>query len=313
MGKQNRPYRLKVEAEAVFEVTDRSAVEEAALEDIARTTFYSDDMSSDEVVQEEQAAVRGDVEQALSWLADPGRMVAFEVPGLEVRSTSHSVQAVDADSSMADDSARFEGLFRVCHCSEESCDACQSFQLTPRTAVVLRSICGLLADNGYDDVIAHGDDDVESDSDWMLFDQYPRITWREDATWRRQAARALDDLAEDLIEGRWPLPRCPAEEMGLHLAVRYADAAVKDGWAGTDSPWFEDLPEHPDDFDWDMVLEVFFQDHDILLLFTNDLDGIEDPDEETNRAQGIGDYRPSAWFAVFNNMEPRDPRRPFRR
>jgi hypothetical protein len=46
------------------------------------------------------------------------------------------------------------------------------------------------------------------------------------------------------------------------------------------------LPEHPDDNDRDLVGEMFFQDHDILELFDAEMDGIEDPDSEDNRARG---------------------------
>ncbi len=73
------------------------------------------------------------------------------------------------------------------------------------------------------------------------------------------------------------------------------------------------LPEHPDDHDWSMASEVFFQDHDILDLFDVEMDGVEDPDSEHNRAMGMGDYRPQAWFRTFLNMDPRDGRRTFRR
>ncbi|MEV6228106.1 hypothetical protein AB0L88_09590 [Saccharopolyspora shandongensis] len=170
----------------------------------------------------------------------------------------------------------------------------------------------MLADQAYDDVIEHGDEAIENESAWNIFAEYPRITWRQDAVWRRQAARAFDDLAADLATGDWPLPRCPAEEMALHLTLRYAQAAVDDGWAGFDGP-LKHVPEHPDDFEWDVLYDILFQDLDILSLFDMELDGIEDPETETNRSFGIGDYRPQAWFQSFNNMEPRDGRRPFRR
>jgi hypothetical protein len=73
------------------------------------------------------------------------------------------------------------------------------------------------------------------------------------------------------------------------------------------------MPEHPDDCDWGMASEVLFQDHDILGLYDVEIDGIEDPEDEQNRAMGMGDYRPPAWFRTFLNMDPRDGRRAFRR
>ncbi len=51
----------------------------------------------------------------------------------------------------------------------------------------------------------------------------------------------------------------------------------------------------------------------VLHLFEPDLDGIEDPNEELSLDMAMGDYRPSAWFKAFANMQPRDEQRPFRR
>jgi hypothetical protein len=100
--------------------------------------------------------------------------------------------------------------------------------------------------------------------------------------------------------------------MALHLILRSAEAAV-----GDDSASFVEryttLPEHEDDHDWDMLTETLFQDLDILVLFSKQLDGIEDPDADQNQELDIGDYRPQAWFERFLDMDARDPRRPFRR
>lgn len=74
-----------------------------------------------------------------------------------------------------------------------------------------------------------------------------------------------------------------------------------------------DLPAYPEDYDWDLYAEVLFQDHDVLLLEERWADGIEDPDSNLNQWSGIGDLRPSAWFRTFDNAEPRDPSRGFRR
>ncbi|RKT87322.1 hypothetical protein SAMN05421805_102257 [Saccharopolyspora antimicrobica] len=309
-GDEKPVRRVKVTAEVIFEVTDVAAVERAALEDIAQTSFAGDEAAVAEIVAEEQEAVRGDLIEAVSWLADPERMISFEVPGIQCGLTTYGVDDLDnPESAWYPD---FGSLFQVCGCRLDSCDRCAGYELTPRMAAVLSSMSQMLADQAYDDVIEHGDEPVENESAWSLFAEYPRVTWRQDAVWRRQAARAFDDLAADLEAGDWPLPRCPAEEMALHLTLRYAQAAVDDGWAGFDGP-LKDVPEYPDDFEWDALYEMFFQDLDILSLFDVELDGIEDPETETNRHFGIGDYRPQAWFRSFNNMEPRDGRRPFRR
>ncbi|MCG8917737.1 hypothetical protein L6E12_18315 [Actinokineospora sp. PR83] len=174
----------------------------------------------------------------------------------------------------------------------------------PRTADALHTALIYQADLAYDDVLEHGDDPVDDDF-WNLFDEYPRITHRQDAIWRRQAARAFDDLAQD----HWPHPHCPAEEMALHLALRWAESALTDGII---TPYQSTTEPHPDDHHWDMLLETLVQDTDILNLFHVDIDGIEDPTSEQNQYLGMGDYRPAAWFTAFNNTDGRDPRRPRR-
>jgi hypothetical protein len=244
-----------------------------------------------------------------------------------VQTTGRSRRLADDGRHLTDPSIRFAGIFvgilnaapvvtfsvaQHCRCGGDSCEACGGYQLTPRTAVVLWTVAQILAEQGYDDVSQHGDEPVVDDNAWALFSRYPPITWRQDAVWRRQAARSYDDLSGDVAAGRWPLPRCPGEEIALHLVLQDAATAVEDGWAGLDET-LPQLPEHPDDHDWDTAGEVLFQDHDILDLFDVQMDGIEDPDSEHNRAMGIGDYRPQAWFRTFLNRNPRDGRRTFRR
>ncbi|MFI0469167.1 hypothetical protein ACH347_34270 [Saccharopolyspora sp. 5N102] len=310
-GDQRAVRHVKVTAEAIFEITDEAAVERAALDDIAQTSFVSHETSVAEIAAEEQEHVRGDLTAAVSWLADPELMISLDVPGIECSGTTHGVEDLDQPEPRVA-YPEFATLFETCGCGLDSCDHCAGFQLAPRTAAVLWTASQMLADHAYEDVIEHGDDPVRNENAWQLFAEYPRITWQQDAIWRRQAARSFDDLAADLTNGDWPLPHCPSEEMALHLTLRYARAAVDDGWAGFDGP-LKHVPEHPHDFEWDMLFDVLFQDLDILSLYGAELDGIEDPESETNRQFGIGDYRPQAWFKTFNNMEPRDGRRPFRR
>jgi hypothetical protein len=128
----------------------------------------------------------------------------------------------------------FAELFPVCRCGGGACGRCSGFQMAPRTAAVLWSLAQILADHGYDDVEEHGSDPMRHEGGWSLFDRYLRMTWGQDAVWRRQAARAYDDLASDLENGGWPLPTCPAEEMALHMILEDAPSAVADGWMGLD-------------------------------------------------------------------------------
>ncbi|MEV6228107.1 hypothetical protein AB0L88_09595 [Saccharopolyspora shandongensis] len=94
-GDEKPVRRVKVAAEAIFEVTDVAAVEQAALEDIAQTSFAGDKAAVAEIVAEEQEAVRGNLTEAVSWLADPGRMISFDVPGIQCDLTTYGVDDLD--------------------------------------------------------------------------------------------------------------------------------------------------------------------------------------------------------------------------
>jgi hypothetical protein len=207
----------------------------------------------------------------------------------------------------------FAALFPVCSCGKTTCRRCGDWQLTPRMASVLWTAAQLVADDAYGDVVEHGDEPVAG-SAWAIFDLYPVLTYRQDAIWRRQAARAYDDLTEDLEAGRWPRPRCPAEELALHQCLQHLIDWEQDPEFGP-IRWdeLEELPAHEGDRDWGGALTGLFQDHDILNLYDLDRDGIEDPDSLENQITGMGDYRPAAWFNWFGGHEPRHAARPFRR
>jgi hypothetical protein len=217
-----------------------------------------------------------------------------------------------ADSEWAPD---FVALFPVrdCDCGEEDCKICGDWHLTPRTADMLHAALSVMSDGAYDDIEEHGDTPVSIDNQdsWMVFDRLPRITWRQDAEWRRGIAHACEDLIRDLEEGNWPQPRNNAEEIVMHLAVRDAPGLLEMAEdAGNEE--HEALPRHSDDYDWDGCSELLFEDHDILWLYNNRMDGVEDPDSELNQQYGVGDMRPASWFDWFGGSEPRDPARRFR-
>ena len=97
----------------------------------------------------------------------------------------------------------------------------------------------------------------------------------------------------------------------MHLAVRDAPGLLEMAEdAGNEE--HEALPRHSDDYDWDGCSELLFEDHDILWLYNNRMDGVEDPDSELNQQYVVGDMRPASWFDWFGGSEPRDPARRFR-
>jgi hypothetical protein len=304
--------RVKVSAEVIVEITDEAALEQAVLEELAVTQFsVGPGESLADIRTEAQQDVKGDPAGAVSWIANADDMIP-DIPGAEVVGSSQTVAEVDQVGRELEPGPDFAQLFPLCRCGKDDCEASSGFQVTPRTAAVLWTVAQLLADHAYDDVHLYGDEPLVDEDGWMIFGEYPRITWRQDAVWRRQAARAFDDLAEDLEAGKSPRPTCPGEEMAFHLMLRSAEAAVDDDW-GPLGETLARLPEHTDDYDWERASEVLLQDTDILSLFNATLDGLEDPEAEYNKMMGMGDYRPGAWFRPFLNVTPRDGRRAFRR
>lgn len=194
--------------------------------------------------------------------------------------------------------------FPVCSCGEPNCVLCRrTWQLSPRMAAALRWAAAITADDAYDDIENHGDEPVPDNGwDWSLFDTYPHVTWAETVEWRRQAARAYDDLATDIDNGIWPLPRCSGEELALHtLLARLRDWTSDREAFPTLSEELAPLPPHPDDENWNGAWEHLFQDHDILDLY----DGVSDA-----VAANVPELR---WFDEFDGTEHRDPIRGFRR
>ncbi|MBC2868610.1 hypothetical protein [Streptomyces mexicanus] len=181
--------------------------------------------------------------------------------------------------------------------------------LTPRTRAVLHLALQQLSDQAWQEVATLGDQPAQRTAGG-LFGSLPRVTWHQNAYWRRQMARAFDDLAADCASGADVGPRCTGEEMALHLGIARAQdltrnrpRLVRDTVAG--------LPEERADFDWDACSDVLFQDHDVLMLFDNSLDGIEDPEGDVHQSLGMVNLAPSDWFAPFDPEEARDPDRGF--
>ncbi|MFD5435139.1 hypothetical protein ACFWJ4_23700 [Kitasatospora sp. NPDC127067] len=144
-----------------------------------------------------------------------------------------------------------------------------------------------------------------------MFPRLPKLTFATDLQWRRRFARAADDLAGDLAHGNWPQPTCTAEELALHLAIDDAGDST-DELDDTVADPHSTLPVHRDDYDFGACTDMFFQDTDVLMLYSSRFVGIEDPDGDANRRLGVGDLRAQFWFEPFGNITARDPHRGFR-
>jgi hypothetical protein len=181
--------------------------------------------------------------------------------------------------------------------------------LTARTRAVLRLALQGLSDQAWEEAAALGDEPLPRGAGG-LFGSLPPVTLRQDGTWRRHMARAFDDLIADLSSEAEFEPRCTAEEMALHLGIARADDLTRNR-PHLVRETVENLPEHRRDFDWHACSDILFQDHDVLMLFDNSLDGIEDSDSQVNQALGMVNLGPQDWFDPFAPEQARDPNRGF--
>ncbi|MFJ8077048.1 hypothetical protein ACIQ7Q_24685 [Streptomyces sp. NPDC096176] len=207
----------------------------------------------------------------------------------------------------------FAALFPLpvaCDCEEEDCQKCD-WQLTPRSADLLYSALVWFAESAYDDVAELQGRPVTKDDDgtWGVFSRLPQVTWNQGIQWRRGLARACDDLAGDLAQGKWPQPTCAAEEMILHLAIADAPDLVE---TGDEALAHAALPTHRDDYDFSACSEFFFQDHDVLWLFNSRYN--ESPDSAHGTRSLVPEaLQPDNWFENFLNVPARGADRGYRR
>lgn len=250
-------------------------------------------------------------DEVADWSEQP---VTFDFGRGYLLTSSHTEDESQSPAKHRESRPDYATLFRLPDCEHpdtdeqqdesEECEQCDSYLITPRTAAVLSFALTLIAEQCDMDIDDHGDQPVDPHDSWQVFDELPRITWRQNADWRLRFAQAARDLALDLDHGQWPLPTCTAEEVALNLALDEAQAVrelaeIDDKYA---REVIGDLPEHPRDYDWEACSEDLYQDTDFLFLYNNATDGIEDPDTDENKHLGIGDLRAANWFETFLNM-----------
>ncbi len=175
-------------------------------------------------------------------------------------------------------------------------------QLTARTARLLHDVLRYLGETGRVRLAHLGGRPVREEDD-DLFTALPEFTWRQSAHWRRRFIEVFDALADQLAQGRAPMPGSPAEEFGLWLAIVQAELLITvqpeiveravDGLAAEDG-----------DFDWPRCHARLFRHAYVPLLFLAEFDGMQDPLHEANQRLRIGDYRPVNWFTVFAEAVP---------
>ncbi|WIA10568.1 hypothetical protein OEZ85_010755 [Tetradesmus obliquus] len=104
-------------------------------------------------------------------------------------------------------------------------------------------------------------------------------------------------LVRRLEKGPVPRPNCTAEEFALHRIISMARDFWHDGVDDAVADVIEALPCSTLDEDFDLVSEVAFQDHDVLMLF--DTPRLIHP---SGLAQnfGLANLHPDGWFKPFD-------------
>lgn len=204
------------------------------------------------------------------------------------------------------DRARHGGVDRD-DLDEEDWFENQEYQaLTPRMAALLRLAVEQLSQEAWQEIAALGDEALPRGAGG-LFGSLPLVILRQEGGWRRQMARAFDDLAADLADG-YVVLLCRGEVMALDLGIRRAQNIYRNR-PRLLAQAVEGLPAEARDFDWYACSDLLFEGHDVSLL-DDVLDGIEDSDIDD--AMGMVDPAPLDWFSPFDDTRARDPARGFR-
>jgi hypothetical protein len=144
-------------------------------------------------------------------------------------------------------------------------------ELTPRQRRFVEVAAWTLADDVYDAIEELATIGDFASQDISVLSVFPPCTWTQSVTWWRQQARCFDDLATETSGAVDPDPRCTGEEMALHLIVHRARGMATD-LSDPRTDLTDGLPEHDSDSDWDASLEFLFHDHDVLMLFDDDIE-----------------------------------------
>jgi hypothetical protein len=173
----------------------------------------------------------------------------------------------------------------------------ESDHLTARTARLLHDVLRYLGAVGHARLAQLGARPVREEDD-DLFTALPEFTWSQSVPWRRRFIEVFDAIADQLAQGRTPVPSTPAEEFALWLAIVQAELLL------TLQPDLvhkavDGIASEPGDFDWPRCHARLFRHAYVPLLFLAEFDGMQDPDHAANRRLRIGDYRPAGWFTEF--------------
>jgi hypothetical protein len=147
----------------------------------------------------------------------------------------------------------------------------------------------LLLDDAFESLARNGDLS-ESMIAWYLPERLERHY--TDVLYRGMLV-AIANVGGQLAGTDAPALRCLADEMALHVIIEHAGV------------WLEDHGEL--DEGWGDYEDRVFEDVDFELLYDPAWDGIEDPDSDVARQEGMANLHPKDWFKPFRPDEPVHP------
>ena len=136
--------------------------------------------------------------------------------------------------------------------------------LTPRMAARIHHVA-----------VVDGDTMLELDDLCPTLPKVARPFFKKSKEWRLSFRDCYLRIALRLQKGLPPRPNCTGEEMALHNIMdrmQDADDAIGDE--------IDQLPQYPNDDDFDMVKDCAVEDLDVLMLFEDGDPGFDDSDDD---------------------------------
>ena len=173
---------------------------------------------------------------------------------------------------------------------EEICD--EEFWFSPRMAALLHH-CGCL----YADMV--------SDVPESMLNNLPSVAqpYARNTSWVSAYVEASRRLVARLEKGQFPRPNCTGEEMALHKIMEMAEALYSDGDEGV-METLEGLPKSTIDEDFDLVLDLAFEDGDVLMLYGTP--GSVPSNGFTDYLTDFAGLGPDKWFQPFRSERVND-------
>lgn len=172
-------------------------------------------------------------------------------------------------------------------CECDQCDAAASL-LTPRNALVLLYVAQSIRIM------------IDEEPGWLM-ESLPPIAGKRKVTFEQKFLPALDRISAALENNQYPEPNSTGEEMLLHILIAEATEAYKITQGTSQRNPLEVvaalLPVCRSDGDFEMMSEMWFEDHDVLMLFDPRLKGIQN--SPTAELLGMVNLNPKDWFKPF--------------